>query len=256
MIKTHMFWAYGDFTKLEILCAKSFLKQGFELTVWTYGDLTNAPNQVAIKDARQILSEKEVFLNKRGSYAGFSDLFRYAVLSELGGLYVDTDVLALKNAKYLPNSPFLVTERTGTKKNFKNFIRTKLGFTKDNRINGNVLYNPSPIKGDLIDLAYHYSLRFPKDKVHWSEIGPNLLTAITRIYPEHGYKIFGPEFANDINSNDCPHMLLKPKVNLKSSSFFLHCYNEKWNRQGFDKNMDYPVDSILYKLEKDINADF
>ncbi|MDP2154040.1 MAG: glycosyltransferase [Methylotenera sp.] len=250
MVKAHLFWAYGKLTKLEQLSIVSFVKQGYEVNLWTYGDMPNAPKGVLVKDAREILDESEVFLNQRGSYAGFSDLFRYAVLSSLGGLYADTDVIALKPASDLPKEAFLVTERAGTKINLKNLLRRVFGLQKADRINGNIIYNPNPANGNLIDLAYAYSLRFPKKDVKWSEIGPSLLTAIVKIYPEHGFAIQNPDFANPISYSFCPKKLLETNVNIPDSSFFLHCYNEKWRRAGKDKNQDYPVNSLLYKLEK------
>lgn len=250
MIKAHLFWAYGKLSKLEQLSVISFLKQGYEVNLWTYGDMPNAPSGVLVKDAREILPESEVFLNQRGSYAGFSDLFRYAVLSSIGGLYADTDVIALKPASELPKEAFLVTERAGTKVNFKNLLRKAFGLQKDDRINGNVIFNPNPTTGNLIDLAYAYSLRFPKKDVKWSEIGPSLLTAIVKIYPNHGFVIQNPDFANPISYSYCPKKLLEPNVNIPSTSFFLHCYNEKWRRAGVDKNDDYAKDSLLFNLEK------
>jgi hypothetical protein len=250
MVKAHLFWAYGKLSKLEQLSISSFVIQGYEVNLWTYGDMPNAPAGAIVRDAREILPESEVFLNQRGSYAGFSDLFRYAVLCSLGGLYADTDVIALKPASDLPTDPFLVTERTGTKKNLKNTIRNLLGLQKGDRINGNILFNPTPKQGNLIDLAYAYSLRFPKEDVKWSEIGPSLLTAIVKIYPDHGFVIQSPDFANPISYSDCPHKLLSQNASVPDSSYFLHCYNEKWRRAGKDKNEDYPENSLLYNLEK------
>ena len=245
MIKAHLFWAYGKLTKLEKLSVASFVKQGYEVNLWTYGDMPNAPIGCMVQDARNILPESSVFLNQRGSYAGFSDLFRYAVLSSIGGLYADTDVIALKAASQLPIEPFLVTEKAGQKKNFKNFIRKLLKLEKLDRINGNIIYNPNPTGGDLIDLAYAYSLRFPKTHVKWSEIGPSLLTAIVKIHPNHGFLIQSPDFANPISYSFCPNQLLKANVKIPDTSFFLHCYNEKWRRAGKDKNEDYPINSVL-----------
>ena len=50
------------------------------------------------KNANELIDESELFLNQRGSYAGFSDYFRYKVLNTFGGLYADTDVIALRKA--------------------------------------------------------------------------------------------------------------------------------------------------------------
>jgi hypothetical protein len=250
MIKTHFFWAYGELSRLEQLSLISFLKQGYEVNLWTYGDMPNAPKGVFVQDAREILPENTVFLNQRGSYASFSDLFSYAVLVKIGGLYADTDVIALKSAAELPSTPFIVSERSNQKKNLKTAIGMLLNITDNLFLNVNVIYNPNPQEGNLIDLAYAYSLRFPKQNIKWSEIGPKLLNAITKIYPAHGFEIMSPSFANPINYSDCPKDLLTPGINLPKSAFFLHCYNDRWRKSGIDKNIDYPKDSLMYRLEK------
>jgi mannosyltransferase OCH1-like enzyme len=231
MIETHMFWAYGNISNLEIICMKSFLKLQYSLNLWTYGDISNAPTGTKIRDAREVLPESKVFLNRYGSYAGFSDLFRYAVLNTQGGLYVDTDVIALKPPIDLPKDRFLVSERVDLNKAWK--------------INGNVIFNPHPSEGNVIDLAFAYSLRFPKADIIWEEIGPDLLTAITNIYRQHNFEIKEPNFANSINPWDCPSALLTPGILLERNAAFLHCYNEMWRRTGIDKNSVYPRGSLM-----------
>jgi hypothetical protein len=241
MIKTHMFWAYGNFSNLEKIAASSFIKNGYDLNIWTYRKIDNAPTEASIRDANEILPESTVFLNLHSSYASFSDLFRYALLNKIGGLYVDTDVISVKSAKYLNAEAFLVTERA------KNIIKRILKPRNSLVVNNNVIFNPDPIAGNLIALAYHYSIRFPKDRIHWSEIGPQLLTKLTNTHPAHGFAIRGPEFANSVNWWKCPHALLKPRSRyiLNQNALFLHCYNEMWRRAGIDKNAPFPKNSLM-----------
>lgn len=112
-----------------------------------------------------------------------------------------------------------------------------------------MIYNPRPEAGNIIDLAFNYSINFPKKEIKWSEIGPKLLSAIAEIYPTHNFAIQRPEFANPISQHRCPELLLKD-TKLPSSTFFLHCYNEKWRRANIDKNAPYPKGSLLYQLEE------
>jgi hypothetical protein len=113
------------------------------------------------------LPESTLFLNRAGSYAGFSDLFHYAVLNAQDGLHVDTDVVALRPPDIFPKIGFLVPETVKSGNAVK--------------INGNVVFNPQPCEGNLIDLAFAYSLRFTKADINWGEIGPDPLTAIANI---------------------------------------------------------------------------
>jgi hypothetical protein len=241
--QTHMFWAYGKFSNVEKISAKSFIKNGCKLNIWTYGDVSNAPSGAAIKDAREILPEYLYFETPSGSCAPFSDYFRYALLNKIGGLWVDTDVIALKPVELHPE-PFLVTERT--QRGVKRFVKELLGRSASFRVNNNVIFNPIPSHGNIIDLAYFYCERFPKEKVQWGELGPALLAAIESIYPDHGFSIKPPEFANSVDFWSCPRTLLAPGVKLRhSDAVFLHLYSQTWRDSKIDKNAPFPKHSVM-----------
>lgn len=246
MIETHMFWAYGNLSNLEKLCINSFIKQGYAVNLWTYGDISNVPAGANIKDARKVLPESRVFLWRDKSYACFADLFRYAVLTSFGGLYADTDIIALIPPNTFPVQSFLVTERTDTRCRalIRSFVNYLIG-RKRPRINNNLIFNAAPKPGDIIDLAYAFSDRFPIDKMSWGDIGPNLLTTIANEYPEIAFEIKEPDFANSIDWWDCPQKLLKPKVSLSKRAAFLHCYSGTWGSAGIDKDSSFPKDSLM-----------
>jgi glycosyl transferase-like sugar-binding protein len=242
-----MFWAYGNFSNLEQLSTKSFLRNGYQLNIWTYGEISNAPSGAKLRDAREILPESSFFSLPSGSCAPFSDLFRYAVLSNLGGLWVDTDVIALKPFEEPLPQPFLVAERQQIG-NIKMFLKKIFLERSTIRISNNVIFNPLPSVGNIVDLAYLYSQRFPKEKITWGELGPELLSAIARIYPGHGFTIKKPSFANPIDCWNCPSMLLKPGVKLHKDAAFLHLYNEMWRRAAINKNASFPRHSLMSLL--------
>lgn len=235
LIQVHMFWAYGNLTRLEKLAAASFIANGFDLKIWTYGSIDNLPKGVSQFDAREIISENRIFKYKNGSYAGFANLFRYAILSHKGGLWADTDVICLASAhdvKNIAKQGFLVTQKTD--------------FWEES-INNNLIYHPNPKTGDLIDLAFAISERFQIEKLNWGDCGPFLLTALVKLYPKLAPEIMSPEFANPIPFYNCPDILLNSK-NLSKNTWFLHCYNEMWRRKGIEKDTPYPPQSILGKL--------
>jgi len=236
-MRTHMLWAYGDFGKMERLCASSFIKLGYELNVWSYSQIKNLPEGVRLCDARQILPEDSVFLNRAGSYAAFSDIFRYAILTKIGGLYVDTDMVALQPPSKLPKTKFLISE----------YVETPPG---NKCINGNVIFCPEPETGGLMDVALIIASKFPKEQIRWSEIGPHLLTQLLHLIPAHGYYIAPPEFANPFNYWECPNKLLANSYTVWEGTCFVHLYNSRWKVEAVDKEADFPEGSILYELEK------
>lgn len=89
---------------MEKLTLKSFLDMGADFNLWHYGPIRNVPSGVTLKDARGMIPEDKIFRYPNdmilgfggGSYAGFSDVFRYKVLYELGGWWTDLDVACLR----------------------------------------------------------------------------------------------------------------------------------------------------------------
>src|SRR5262249_34151197 len=183
------------------------------------------------------------FALPNGSCAPFSDFFRYAVLNAIGGLWADTDVIAAKPLREYSAQPFLVTEGhpVSRLRAFARYLRRK----PSSAVVGNVIFNPVPMSGNIIDLAYHYSERFPKEKIRWGEIGPNLLHAIESIYPDHGFRIMPVVFANSVPYWKCPEALLKPGISLNDDAVFIHLYNETWRNAKVDKNCKFAKGSLM-----------
>jgi hypothetical protein len=239
-ICAHMFWAYGELTQLEQLAASSFVHNGYHLKLWSYDTISNCPKGVTLCDAREILSEDRVFTYKNGSYAGFADLFRYALLATHGGLWADTDVIAIAPASAI--APFTLQGFWVSERNKRSELF--------NSVNNNVIYHPNPAPGDLIDLAYVVSERFDTEQLEWGDCGPRLLSALAATYPKLAPPIMEPVFANPLGYWECPQRLLKSDQTLPESSWFLHCYNEWWRRNGIDKNKPYPEYSMMRQLQK------
>ena len=94
-------WIGKKLGKLEELTIKSFQDFGHEFHLWLYDDL-DVPAGCVRRNANEIIPKEEVFeyvsdtlINK--SVAGFSDIFRFALLYKIGGWYVDMDVTCVKS---------------------------------------------------------------------------------------------------------------------------------------------------------------
>ena len=90
-----MFFHGDALTLLEWICMESFVQHGHNLNVFSYEDL-KVPGGVAIQDASQVLPFDEFFMFDN-SPSAFSNIFRYKLILENGGWWVDTDVLCLGN---------------------------------------------------------------------------------------------------------------------------------------------------------------
>lgn len=237
----HFLWVEGRLSKLELLCINSFIHRGFTVNLWHYGDIPNAPRGTIKRDGREILAEDRIFTYENGSVAAFADLFRYKLLCEKGGLWVDTDVICLttKDIFTKNKAAFWVSEFNNEKA----------------CVNNNLIFWPMPKVGDAMHVIYALANAFPIDKLQWGDCGPRLLQMIFDTYPQLAPPILPPAFCNPVPFTECPNSLLKEDKSLLENSHFLHCFNEMWRRNNVDKNIDYPLNSILRELELQIMPD-
>lgn len=104
----HAMWVGAHLSRLELLTLHSFLRHGHDVHLWTYDDLSKAPLPpgVRLRDAAQVIARRDVFtkagrdretgVGNNSFGAPFSDLFRFKLLLEHGGIWVDMDVTCLR----------------------------------------------------------------------------------------------------------------------------------------------------------------
>lgn len=98
----HYVWLGPDMPALQWACLSSWRKHcpDYEIVKW---DESNIPNNHFVKN-----------LIKKKHYAFASDYIRLHVLSEFGGVYLDTDIELIKNIdSVLDNSVFVCEESPG-----------------------------------------------------------------------------------------------------------------------------------------------
>jgi hypothetical protein len=107
----HGLWIGNLLEPMQLLTIHSFMAHGFEFYLWTYNaKLAPIPDGIVLEDANKVIPEDRVFRYPqnspidvefgKGSYAGFSDIFRYKVLYEYGGWYTDMDITCLKRPDF------------------------------------------------------------------------------------------------------------------------------------------------------------
>ncbi len=91
------FWIGPELGPIHVACLLSFTRHGHRVVLHGYERPADVPKGVEFSDARLLLPESMIFRQvKTGSYAPFSDLFRYEVLAAGLGLWVDCDVYCLR----------------------------------------------------------------------------------------------------------------------------------------------------------------
>ncbi len=229
------FWHHGALPIRTWLCLKSFVDHGHRLVLYSYDEL-RVPAGVSLLDARTVLPESDVFLYGvgpgRGSVAAFSNLFRYRLLWEYGGWWVDTDVLCLKPV--IPEND------------------VAFGWESEAALGTAVLKLPRHHR--LAERLYDRSneiLRTRKDKLEWGEIGPRLFKQVVleagllgQALPK---SIFYPIHWDEYELLERPTDLACVEARVKESTF-VHLWNEMRRRSSLDPFALPPQGSYLSKM--------
>lgn len=113
-------WIDAPFSNLERLCAQSFLDHGHEFHLYAYADIEGVPEGVVIKDGNEILKASELFDGTWQRPSNLADYFRYTLLHQRGGWWVDMDLVCLKPFQFQESIVFAPRGHTATA--FNNFI--------------------------------------------------------------------------------------------------------------------------------------
>ncbi len=90
-------WIGERLSPMERLSITSFLRNGHPFHLYVYGKPDGVPEGTVVLDANEILPSSRIFkYAAHNTYAGFANFFRYKLLSEKGGWWVDADTVCLK----------------------------------------------------------------------------------------------------------------------------------------------------------------
>lgn len=215
------FWHRGPLPVRTWLCLKSFIDHGHRFVLYSY-DEPRVPPGVLLLDARTILPESDVFLYAtgpgQGSVAAFSNVFRYKLLWEYGGWWVDTDVLCLDRP--LPENEMA------------------FGWESDAALCNAVVKLPR--RHWLAERLYDRSneiLKTRKDKLEWGEIGPRLFkqVVVEADLVDHALpkNTFYPIHWDEFDLMERPEDLACVQARVKESTF-VHLWNEMRRRSALD----------------------
>ncbi len=87
-----MWW--GRLGTMEQLSAQSYMRHGHPFHLYIYDVATNVPDGVIIKDGNEIVPKEDI--DKFSLLAQFADWFRYNLLYQRGGWWVDLDTVCLR----------------------------------------------------------------------------------------------------------------------------------------------------------------
>ena len=241
-------WIGDTLSSMELLSLNSFVKNDMEIHLYCYEDIKNVPNGVVIKDGRDILPKEDIFAYQvgdgKGSYSAFSNYFRYKLLHERGGWWVDTDMVCLQPWNFEDDYVFCSEENYETGLSFLNTGAIKC-----------------PKGSELMEYCYNICLQQDKQTLEWGTVGPKLLhTAVHTlkytdfVKPVHYFSIIAP-FRSQlfVIPEDCGlygvDTLIKLILTPGKKVYGLHLWNEAWRRIGINKNDIHPETSIYEQLK-------
>lgn len=92
-------WIGERLPVIEQICALSMLAQGHRLRIFTYGPLRNVPEGIEIADANDIVPRDDILKYAKPGFKHkqmASNIFRYRMMAQDCGIWVDLDMLLLK----------------------------------------------------------------------------------------------------------------------------------------------------------------
>jgi hypothetical protein len=235
-------WIGGRLSNLEQLAIRSHLQNGYEYRLYTYGPVENVPEGTTVLDGEKILPKTKVFAYHtelgKGSFSAFSNLFRYKLIYEQGGWWVDTDYVCLR--PYVDRPAVVGYERM------------------EEIVDGEHLTHIASCifrfdaKHPVMKNCYKEAAAKNPFKIVWGEIGPALLQkhynaweSPDKLPPAH------PNCFCPIDWFNIDDLIWENGIDWKwPRSNGIHFWNEMWRRKGYNKDGQYPKDCLYERLKR------
>jgi hypothetical protein len=225
-------WIGETLSPTELLTIKSFIDNGHEFVLWAYDKIeTPLPEGTILCDGNDIFPRKNVFCYKysnqfghgKGSYAGFSDIFRYKLLYLKGGWWTDMDVTCLKSLDFEDDYVF----------------RTHHSLP----LVGNIMKCPaqSPLMKNCFEEAVK---KVDENNCDWH--------LPIQILADNVFKLGLNKHIREFSNHDSWNLirkLLKTNPELPDSWYVVHWVNEEWRRNHISKQY-FVFKSLIYRLLK------
>ena len=175
-------WIGSRLGRVERACLRSFLRHGHAVTLYSYDPVEGVPDGVRLADAASVLPRESIIRHEGGSYALFSNRFRYQLQLTGQGMWIDADLYCLRPIR--STTPYVI------------------GWQGEGLANGAVLRLPpdSPLLGPLLGLFSERSVppwllaaaqmdassrwqadgRIDLSRAPWGVAGPDALTFLVK----------------------------------------------------------------------------
>lgn len=237
-----MLWVDGPLSTLERLSIASFLANGHAVHLYTYGAVANTPHGAQLMDGNEVLPDgpQRRVLQRgigAGSWAFFSNLFRYRLLHDRGGLWCDTDMVCLRPLGFAVEQPrFFATERT-----------PRTGDETGLKVRVASCAMQAPARDPLLLECFERAAGVDGDRQPWGSAGPELLTSLVN-EKQLAAELLAPDVFCPIDHWNFLSLLQGTQL-IASETHAVHFWNENWRRNFFDKNAVYEPLSLFERLK-------
>ncbi len=227
-------WIGRSLAPMQQLSIRSFVAQGHPFHLYAYDEVDGLPEGATLCDAATLLPRDAVFSYQhgfgKGSYSAFSNLFRYRLLFEQGGWWVDTDVVCLAPFRF--DDPIVIATET----------------QEDGSVVTASCVMRSPPGQPFLEHCARVSEASDKEALQWSEIGPRLLGDAVRRFGLERHQV-APGVFNPVHWFAYAD-IIAPGFDLDriAQARAVHLWNQMWRHHGLDPAVDAAPGSLYAHL--------
>jgi hypothetical protein len=224
-------WIGPRLSILEQLVIRSFLANGHDFHLYAYESIAGIPEGTTVLDGGRILPSSRIFrYTGNGSFAGFANFFRYKLLLETGGWWVDMDTVCLRPFNF--DTEYVVSSEMHAGAPVIDIAALK-----------------APRGAPLTEYAWGVCQSKDPKALRWGETGPRLLAEAVQ-HCGIAHYVRAPE-------TFCPvpyrawDSVLSPDANLDfgPDTYAVHLWHELWRNCGQDKDTSYPAGCFFERLK-------
>lgn len=227
------FWHGPSLSAYELLCMRSVVRLGHTFELYTYDPAIEVPDWIERRNANDILPTDHVMVYRTGSGAGspslHSNIFRYELMHQLGGWWLDLDVLMLRSDASVDGDFYAVDARD-------HLLTAVMRFAKGHR---------------LLQEAIERCRSVKECESVWGQTGPDL---IHELITKHGLRDRAQPAITVVPIDFCDiDVVFDPGRSEEvfavcAESSFVHLFNEMRRASGFPREAGPPKGSFLDRL--------
>ena len=230
-------WIGPKLSAMEKLCIQSFLKHGHPFHLYIYDQIDGVPAHTTLCDANEIVPSSRIFFYSRhNSCSGFANMFRYKLLLERGGWWVDMDTVCLKTFSF--SDPYVFSsESTAARSNQQAGYCPSTGVIR------------APGNTQLMEYCWDHCDRADHRALKWGDTGPKLFARALEVYAL-GQFVQQPSVFCPIPFYEWNRALVpEPEWRFNSETRAIHLWNEMWRRHNCCKDASYDPGCLYERLK-------